>query len=318
MYPVPFPDDLHYLPLKVPSNLLTLFEDYTSMTPLQHKIYISILVSIVVAVTFFLAWNGYDYYNTSIEERFYHERHHWFKPAGIYGHGLGIVGTLLILIGVVGYIAKKRYKLFGRLGRLKYWLEFHIFLCTLGPIMILFHTAFKFGGIVSVSFWSMILVVLSGVIGRFIYIQIPRTIEGRELTLDELRSNQTNLAQTLQSKYNLSTDILDKIDDLLRKSVFLQNLTFKNFLLARVEMNALKKKIVSLLASSNLRGPEIREAIKPIQKEMKLLRQITQLNTMVQLLKYWHVAHLPFALIMLLILIIHVGVTLAFGYKWIF
>lgn len=72
-----------------------------------------------------------------------------------------------------------------RFGRLKYWLEFHIFLCTLGPIMILFHTAFKFGGIVSISFWTMVLVVIIWVIGRFIYIQILRTIEGRELTLEE-------------------------------------------------------------------------------------------------------------------------------------
>jgi len=39
---------------------------------------------------------------------------------------------------------------------------------------------------------------------------------------------------------------------------------------------------------------------------------------MQQLFKYWHVAHLPFAIIMLIILIIHVGVTLTFGYKWIF
>jgi len=39
---------------------------------------------------------------------------------------------------------------------------------------------------------------------------------------------------------------------------------------------------------------------------------------MKQLFKYWHVAHMPFALIMLVIVIIHIAVTLSFGYKWIF
>jgi hypothetical protein len=78
---------------------------------------------------------------------------------------------------------------------LKYWLEFHIFLCSLGPVMILFHTAFKFGGIVSISFWSMIAVVVSGIIGRFIYIQIPRTIEGRELSLNEVREMKGDLGK---------------------------------------------------------------------------------------------------------------------------
>jgi hypothetical protein len=35
-------------------------------------------------------------------------------------------------------------------------------------------------------------------------------------------------------------------------------------------------------------------------------------------LRYWHVAHLPFALVMLFIMIIHVVVAVLFGYKWIF
>lgn len=88
---------------------------------------------------------GASYYSTSLEERFYHPAHTQLKPSGIYGHGLGIVGTLLILIGVFGYMIRKRKKSLARLGALKYWLEFHIFLCTLGPIFVLFHTAFKFG-----------------------------------------------------------------------------------------------------------------------------------------------------------------------------
>jgi hypothetical protein len=74
-----------------------------------------------------------------------------------------------------------------RLGKLENWLEFHIFLCALGPIMVLFHTAYKFGGIVAVSFWSMVAVFLSGIIGRFIYLQIPRSIEGRELSLNDVK-----------------------------------------------------------------------------------------------------------------------------------
>ena len=44
---------------------------------------------------------GVPYYMTSIEERFYHPDHDYFKPSGLFGHGLGIVGTLLILIGVL-------------------------------------------------------------------------------------------------------------------------------------------------------------------------------------------------------------------------
>lgn len=68
----------------------------------------------------------------------------------------------------------------------------------------------------------------------------------------------------------------------------------------------------------DLNHATLKKMMKPIMKEIRISRQILQLNTMVKLLKYWHVAHLPFALIMLIIMVNHVAVTLAFGYKWIF
>ena len=58
--------------------------------------------------------------------------------------------------------------------------------------------------------------------------------------------------------------------------------------------------------------------LKLVKDDMSLTRKIDRLLIMQKLFKYWHVAHLPFALIMLVIVIIHVAVTLAFGYKWIF
>ena len=62
----------------------------------------------------------------------------------------------------------------------------------------------------------------------------------------------------------------------------------------------------------------MRDVVKIIENELSLNNRIERLQTMQKLFKYWHVAHLPFALIMLIIMVIHVAVTLAFGYKWIF
>ena len=100
-------------------------------------------------------------------------------------------------------IRKRTRKLF-HFGYLTNWLEFHIFLCTLGPVFVLFHTAFKFGGIVAVSFWSMVAVVASGVIGRFIYIQIPRSIQGQELDFKDIQKMDEELSVRLSSEYKLS------------------------------------------------------------------------------------------------------------------
>lgn len=262
------------------------------------------MVVIILITTIYLIYTGYTYYNTPLEERFYHSQHNWFKPSGVYGQGLGIIGTFMIVFGVAIYIARKRYGFLSKYIRLKYLLEFHIFLCTLGPILILFHTAFKFGGIVSIAFWSMVAVVLSGVIGRFIYIQIPRTIEGRELSLSEVKDMKINLTNVLSDKFNLENDIIETIVKFTDDQNTSNNNTPRNLRKVLKSNNFPKKERVSIL--------------KMVKNEMSLSRKIARLETMQKLFKYWHVAHLPFALIMLFILVIHVGVTLAFGYKWIF
>ena len=152
-----------------------------------------------ISVTILLAINGYQYYTTSLEERFFSPDHTMLKPSGDWGHGFGIIGTLMMIVGVGVYMIRKRYRRFFNVGYLKHWLEFHIFLCSVGPVLVLYHTAFKFGGIVSVSFWSMVLVVLSGVVGRFIYLQIPRSIQGQELSINELNSMKEELALKIRS-----------------------------------------------------------------------------------------------------------------------
>lgn len=273
------------------------------MTRPLHNLYIALMVLITVIATVYLAYTGYTYYSLPLEERFYHPKHIWFKPSGIYGQGLGVFGTLMMLIGVSIYIARKRYNFLSKTIRLKYLLEFHIFLCTLGPILILFHTAFKFGGIVSIAFWSMVAVVLSGVAGRFIYIQIPRTIEGRALTLREVKNLKTDLPSILSEKFDFDTQTLRVIENVTNA----ENKSYSN-------VRRLKKEF----KLKNVPKEDQKYILKLVKDDVKLSGKISRLESMQRLFKYWHVAHLPFALVMLVIVIIHIGITVAFGYKWIF
>ena len=280
----------------------------------MHAVYINLMVSIVIVVTIYLSYTGYTYYDLPIEERFYHPQHHWFKPSGLYGQGLGVIGTAMILFGVSIYIARKRYNFLGKLVRLKYLLEFHIFLCTLGPIMVLFHTAFKFGGIVSVAFWSMVAVVLSGVIGRFIYVQIPRTVEGRELSLAEVKNLQNDMVEEIQQNPLANEELIQIIKDNNVKIGSSRNSFVNNYIQNR---NTLRKVKASLMKHEVI-GEKADEIISAVRNEINISNKISRLLKMQQLFKYWHVAHLPFALIMLIVVIIHIAITVSFGYKWIF
>ena len=273
------------------------------MKPAVHKLYISSMILILIAVTVYLSYSGYSYYNTSLEERFYHTNHELLKPNGLLGHGMGIVGSISMVVGVSIYMMRKRMRAFARLGQLKHWLEFHIFLCTLGPILVLFHTSFKIGGLVSVSFWSMVAVVISGIIGRFIYIQIPRTIEGRELSLSEIRDLKTDIRDILVTKYSLDRNSLDAI--------------VESTLDSRKNQSGLRS-IKQTLKDNHLSRTQRSHVLKLVKNEISLNRRIDRLHTMQKLFKYWHVAHLPFALIMLIIMVVHVAVSIIFGYTWIF
>ena len=289
------------------------------MPNIIHRIILGIMVVIVGFAFILLLINGLEYYRAGLEERAFSSDHDTLKPSGLLGHGLGIFGSLFIIIGVSSYMARKRYRFMSRMGLVKHWLEFHIFLCTLGPVLILFHTAFKFGGLVAVSFWSMVAVFLSGIAGRFIYLQIPRSIEGRELDLNEVRALKSNLTEILKNSYRLEEDGYIKILESVEK----KTVSSSRYLLVSLIRNYKddRKSIHSVireLKRKNLHGKDFRKIVYLVKTDIRLSRRIERLDSMKNLFRYWHVAHLPFALVMLLIMVIHVGVTLLFGYRWIF
>jgi len=261
------------------------------MTKTTHRITISIYIAIIFASFVILSYAGRNYYHLPIEDRYYHPDYELLHPSGFIGHGLGIFGTILIVTGIFTYMVRKRMRRFADWGTLKHWLEFHIFLCTWGSVLVLFHTTFKFGGLISVGFWSLAIVWISGVIGRFIYTEIPRSIEGRELTLNEIQEMKSGLDAELMSKYGINfTQIRD----------------------SRISQIRLK------LISNQIPHKDFRKAYQLIRKERKLEKRINKLEKMRNLFKHWHFAHLPFALIMLIIMVIHVSIQLYFGYFWIF
>lgn len=281
------------------------------MNKVAHRIYLGTMTAIVIAVTLYLIYYGNSYYSTSIEERFYHVNHKMLKPSGPLGHGFGIVGTIMMLVGVFGYQARKYLKSWARLGVLKHWLEFHIFLCVLGPILVLFHTSFKFGGLVSISFWSMMAVVFSGVIGRFIYLQIPRTIQGRELSLSEIHELKGNLTEKIKSEMDF-----EGMDEILASTS--REKREGNLMVQYIADWKYKSKIRRQLIDSGIRDKKLQGVMQLVSHELTITRRIERLQVMLKLFKYWHVIHLPFAIVMLVIMVIHVVVTLALGYRWIF
>ena len=207
-------------------------------------------------------------------------------------------------------------------GDIRYWLNYHIWMGVTGPLLVIFHTTFKFGGIVAISFWSMTAVALSGVFGRYIYIQIPRTKTGKTMNAKEIEEQDAHFDQILKSDFNLDAQRTEKLLslfnlDLLTKKKGLAGL----FYLIRNDLQ-LPFKLGKLLKEIKLSGeiPSIQlKSIRKIAKNRAVLRRrVAFLQTAHKLLHHWHIIHRPFAIVMILIMLIHVAVAIVFGYKWIF
>ncbi|RPI60431.1 MAG: hypothetical protein EHM44_10435 [Ignavibacteriales bacterium] len=291
------------------------------MNKTVHLIYVGTFFVVGMLVLILLAFNGFQYYSLPVEERFFNASHSVLKPSGVWGHGFGIIGTLMMIVGVSIYMIRKRSRKYFTFGYLKHWLELHIFLCTVGPILVLYHTAFKFGGIVSVSFWSMVLVVLSGVVGRFIYIQIPRTIQGKEIDIKDLISMREELVTKMKMEMLFDVRLITELDELAStdryKGLGILN-TFIFYIKDFFKIRSFQTKLKKNLLIANFSKIKRKEITNKAQAEIILSRRLGMLHTMQSLFRYWHIAHLPFAIAMFVIMIVHVVVTLTFGYKWIF
>ena len=189
----------------------------------------------------------------------------------------------------------------------------------MGPLLILYHTAFKFGGLVAISFWSMVAVVLSGIIGRYIYLQIPHTIEGREMNLNEINQTKDSLNQKLILDYHLDQSALEGIVQSMKKRPDRTTGTLvKRSMEKYIFERKTKRAVGTILREQNISGNSFKTVMGLIKSEINLNRKIDRLTTMKNLFKYWHVAHLPFAIIMLIIMLVHAILVVTFGYKWIF
>jgi hypothetical protein len=98
------------------------------------------------------------------------------RASGLIGHGIGVAGFVLMLMTETLYSIRKRVT-DASWGRMSSWLRFHIFTGLVGPYMVLLHTAMVFTGLAGLAMLLTIVVVVSGVIGRYIYTSIPRTVD---------------------------------------------------------------------------------------------------------------------------------------------
>jgi hypothetical protein len=256
---------------------------------------LSALAVTLVAAAVLVQGDGLRYYGTPLGVRAYQPAHRLLRPSGAVGQALGVAGLVMMLVPVA-YAVRKRWSPMARAGSMKSWLDVHIFCGMVGPALVTFHTSFKFNGIVSVAYWSMVIVVLSGVIGRYLYVRIPRSLRGAELSYAEIEARAAGLMADVAAAGVPASD-LERAATGWGAAAWLERRRTRRRLVERGLDRATADRVLALASERAL-----------------LLRRLTHLARTRRLFALWHVFHLPLVYLMFAIVIAHVGLAWYLGY----
>lgn len=267
-----------------------------------------------VAAAVLVGVGGWDYYRTPIGRRGYTEAHRLLRPSGTIGLSLGVAGAVAML-STLPYAARKRVRILSKLGATPRWLEVHILFGIVGPVLVTFHTAFKFNGLISVGYWLMMTVWVSGFVGRYLYMRIPKTQRGVELTRveveAELRAARESLAsaplpaaaraaisefeQTLSPAPGRAPGAIDLFFGELR---------------VRTRLLLMRRR----LAAAGVDVDLVHAAVTREAHHATLVRRLAHLERTRRLFELWHVFHRPLVYAMFLIVGLHVAIAVYLGY----
>lgn len=233
--------------------------------------------------------------------------------SGLFGHTLGVVGFLLMLMTEILYSLRKRTRT-ARWGQMSTWLQFHIFTGLVGPYLVLLHTAWKLNGVAAMATLLMLIVVFSGFIGRYIYTAVPRSADGLTLEAGALRhqleASKESLQRWLAAQPGSDETLTQSLDNLLetpRNGLMLFWIRpvlrwHYRFHWWRTKQRLQALGYIHLHKLDNL-----------LDRHHTLQRQVASLAVARQMLALWHSIHVPLGVTLFVLAFIHIGAALYYA-----
>jgi len=258
-----------------------------------------------------LAWAGRDYYPLSRPERRASALHVLLRPAGTWGHGVGIAATLFMLSNFL-YAARKRWGRLSRLGDIKGWLDFHVFVGLMSPCVIAFHAAFQSNNLLATSTAASLGVVVgTGLVGRFIYGAVPSD-GGKALELAELLARFERLrdaqARSLATAGPPAQALLQRATSPVQAGSLLLL-----FVLMPLEAIGLRLRLFRIRPRFAGR-PDFADFRGAVLALARIRWQIRFFASLKRLLRGWRAFHASLAVFLVLAIAAHIAVSLYLGY----
>lgn len=265
---------------------------------------------------------GFPYYAMPVAERVRSPMHPWLRPSGYIGQSAGLL-AIAIFIFLWLYPIRKRARWLAWTGTVARWLDVHVMAALVLPLLVAIHSAWRFGGLIGLGFWSMMIVWASGIVGRYIYARIPRGKAGIELTMEEIATRRQTLLEEISRNTGIEAERIDQTLTPERPPVGRLGLwgTFTRMISDDLARRGAARRMRQLYHS---KGPRRRKqdrvvltrVLKLARREMALTQQARMLDATQAVFRFWHVLHRPVAIAALAAVVVHVAVVIALGATW--
>ena len=244
-----------------------------------------------------------------------------YTPGSDFGYYLGVVGSVFML-ALLFYPLRKRMFILRNLGDLRAWFMAHMFLGIAGPVLVLYHSTLKLGSVnAAVAFYSMLVVTVSGIVGRFIYTKIHYGLYGRQATLRERQAHLGLSGESLKSKFHFAPRIEQRLKALeayttgeTRWAFFgVPRLVAVTVRVRWVYWQSMREMRRILLRAARRDDWEPKKLAHRLRVARRILRgylfevkEVAQFRTYENLFSLWHLLHVPFVYMLVLSAIVHV------------
>ncbi len=234
-----------------------------------------------------------------------------------FGYYLGIAGGISMLVLLL-YPIRKKVSALRNFGPIRYWFKAHMALGIIGPTLILYHANYSLGSINSnVALLCMIVVSLSGLVGRFIYTRIHYGLYGEKMTLADLKADLEKSRLDINKQFLSFPDIQEQLNQLeamvARRRNFLAQIIVIPVIAIRIyfRRKKIKRTLKQDLKNNKTRLNDInmdllKASLQTIYNYIETIRRLGQLMTYERLFSLWHILHLPLFIMLVITGIIHV------------
>ena len=221
----------------------------------------------------------------------------------------GYVGTALMVLSMA-YLLQRRFGWFHRTATNQFWLDVHIMTGIVGPMFIVLHSAMRLTTWVSIPFWSMIAVVISGLIGRYLYTLVPTLTNKHDLQILAHRRAITELATSHPKASDYAYQIMEREAARSEGSWEIGLIPLLLWVmvddLRRLWTRGRDRRAMRKLAPRSV----VRQIAWRIDRVVFYERRKELAPRSKALLKSWKRVHIPFSLVLLVTMLLHIAIAL--------